>query len=103
VWGGGGQEDAAVTAAARAETAARLVAKVAGELGTKLTSQVGIEGTQTMTLGFRVGHRSRGPLRDTRRFPSTRWLLVPGATRTTLGFGICPSFKGQFLSRRAKP
>ena len=28
---------------------------------------------------------------------------VPGATRTTLGFGICPSFKGYFLSRRAKP
>jgi hypothetical protein len=27
----------------------------------------------------------------------------PGATRTTLGFGICPSFKDHSLSRRAKP
>jgi hypothetical protein len=53
--------------------------------------------------GFRVGDRSRAPLRDARRFPSTRWYPVPGATRTTLGFGICPSFKGHFLSRRAKP
>jgi hypothetical protein len=31
------------------------------------------------------------PLRDARRFPSTRWFPVPGATRTTLGFGIGPS------------
>jgi hypothetical protein len=30
---------------------------------------------------FRVKGRSRG------RFPSTRWYRVPGATRTTLGFG----------------
>jgi hypothetical protein len=52
--------------------------------------------------GFRVGDRSRGPLRDAHRFPSTRWYPLPGATRTTLGFGICPSFKGHFLSRRAK-
>jgi hypothetical protein len=44
-----------------------------------------------------------GPLRDARRFPSTRWYPVPEAMRTTLGFGICPSFKGHFLSRRAKP
>jgi hypothetical protein len=28
---------------------------------------------------------------------------VPRATRTTLGFGICPSFKDRSLSRRAKP
>jgi hypothetical protein len=34
---------------------------------------------------------------------TTRWYPVPRATRTTLGFGICPSFKGHFLSRRAKP
>jgi hypothetical protein len=51
--------------------------------------------------GGEVAHRA--VLRDTRRFPSTRWYPVPGATRTTLGFGICPSFKGHFLSRRAKP
>ena len=43
------------------------------------------------------------PLRDAHRFPSTRWYPVPGATRTTLGFGIRPSFKDPFLSRRAKP
>jgi hypothetical protein len=40
-----------------------------------------------VTLGFRVGGRSR----------------APRATLTTLGFGICPSFKGHFLSHRAKP
>jgi hypothetical protein len=27
---------------------------------------------------------------------TTRWYPVPGATRTTLGFGICPSFKAIF-------
>ena len=42
------------------------------------------------------------PLRDARRFPSTRWYLVLTRTRMALGFGICPSFKGQIsLSRRA--
>jgi hypothetical protein len=39
------------------------------------------------------------PFRDARRFPSTRWYLVPGATRPTLGFGICPSSKGHSLCR----
>jgi hypothetical protein len=39
-----------------------------------------------------------GPLRDARRFPSTRWCPVPGTTRTTPGFEICPSFNCQFLS-----
>jgi hypothetical protein len=29
--------------------------------------------------------------------------MVPGATLTPLGFGICPSFKDHSLSRRAKP
>jgi hypothetical protein len=38
-----------------------------------------------------------------RRPPISLYTTVPGATRTTLGFGICPSFKGHFLSRRAKP
>jgi hypothetical protein len=45
--------------------------------------------------------RSRGPFRDARRCPSTRWYSVPGAARTTLGFGMRPSFKRHFLSRRA--
>jgi hypothetical protein len=37
------------------------------------------------------------------RFRSTRWQLDPGATRTTSGFGIRPSFKDHSVSRRAKP
>jgi hypothetical protein len=49
------------------------------------------------------GRSLKRPFRDVRRFPSTRWNPVPEATRATLGFGIRPSFKGQFLSRRAKP
>ena len=56
-----------------------------------------------VALGVSAGGSLTRPLRDTRRFPSTRWYSVPGATRTTLGFEICPSFKGHFLSRRAKP
>jgi hypothetical protein len=28
---------------------------------------------------------------------------LPGATRTTLRFGMCPPFKGHSLSRLAKP
>jgi hypothetical protein len=35
-----------------------------------------------------VGRSLTGPLRDARRFPSTRWYPAPGATRTTLGFGF---------------
>jgi hypothetical protein len=50
------------------------------------------------------GERSlTGPLSDARRFPSTRRYPVPSSTRTTLGFGSCPSFKDHSLSRRAKP
>jgi hypothetical protein len=60
-------------------------------------------GVAHVTKGFREGDRSRVPLRDARRFPSTRWYSIPGAKRTPLGFGICPAFKGHFLSRRAKP
>jgi hypothetical protein len=76
---------------------------------TLLAQQVGLARVQrwkswrTVTLGISGGRSLSGPLRDARRFPSTRWYLVPGATRTSLGFGICPSFKGHFLSRRAKP
>jgi hypothetical protein len=51
-------------------------------------------------FGWGIAH---GPSRDALRIPSTRWYPVPGATRTTLGFGICPSSKGHSLSRRAKP
>jgi hypothetical protein len=52
--------------------------------------------------GFRVGGRSRGHYATP---ADTLDTMVPrtGATRTTLGFGICPSFKGHSLSRRAKP
>jgi hypothetical protein len=49
-------------------------------------------------IGISGGGSLTGPLRDARRFPSTRWYPVPGATRPTLGFGIGPSFKGHFLS-----
>jgi hypothetical protein len=48
------------------------------------------------------GRSLAGPSRDARRFPSTRWYPAPGATRTALGFGICPSFKGHSLSSRAR-
>jgi hypothetical protein len=54
-----------------------------------------------VTLGISRGRSLTRPLSDARRFRSTRWYLVPEATRTTLGFGICSSF--HFLSRRAKP
>jgi hypothetical protein len=56
-----------------------------------------------VTLGISGGRSLTGPLRDARRFPSTRWYPVPRVTRTTLRFGICPSFKGHSLSRRAQP
>jgi hypothetical protein len=50
---------------------------------------------------FGWGERSRAV---TRRPPISLYTMVPrtGVTRTTLGFGIRPSFKGHFLSRRAK-
>jgi hypothetical protein len=44
-----------------------------------------------VTSGISGGRSLTGPLRDARRFPSTRWYPVPRATRTTVGFGICPS------------
>jgi hypothetical protein len=56
-----------------------------------------------VTLGISGGGWLTGPFRDARRFPSTRWYLVPEATRTPLGLGSCPSFKDHSLSRRAKP
>jgi hypothetical protein len=56
-----------------------------------------------VTLGISGGRSLTTPLRDARRFPSTRWYPVPGATRTTLGFRICSSFKDPSLSRRAQP
>ena len=39
-----------------------------------------------------------GPLRDARRFPSTRWYPVPTCTHTPRNFGICPSFTDHSLS-----
>ncbi len=56
-----------------------------------------------VTVRISGGRSLARPFHDARRFPSTRWFPVPGATRTTLRFGICPSFKDPFLSRRAKP
>jgi hypothetical protein len=40
-----------------------------------------------VTLRFRVGRSLTGPLRDARRFPSTRWYPVPGTTRFRWGLG----------------
>ena len=54
-------------------------------------------------LGISGGRSLTRPFRDAHRFPSTRWYPVPEAARTTLGFGICPSFKGHCLSPRGKP
>jgi hypothetical protein len=53
---------------------------------------------------FRAGDDgSRGRYATPADSPSTRWYPVPRATRTPLGFGLCASFKGHSLSRRAKP
>jgi hypothetical protein len=41
-----------------------------------------------VTRGISGGRALTGPLRDARRFPSTRWYPVPGATRTTLWLSI---------------
>jgi hypothetical protein len=68
-----------------------------------LGSAAAMKKLRIVTLGVSGGRSLTRPLRDARRFPSTFWYPVLGATRTTLGFGICPSFKGHFLSRRAKP
>ena len=62
-----------------------------------------VEKLRIVTLGVSGGGSLTGLFRDARRFPSTRWYTVPGATRTALGFGICPSFKGDSLSPHAKP
>jgi hypothetical protein len=43
------------------------------------------------------------PLRDARPVSLyTIWYPVPKATRATLGFGFCPSFKGHSLSPPCK-
>jgi hypothetical protein len=47
-----------------------------------------------VTVGISGGRSLTGPLRDARRFPSTRLYPVPGATRTPRG----PSFKDHILS-----
>jgi hypothetical protein len=49
-----------------------------------------------VTLGISCGRLLTGPFRDARRFPSTRWYTVPGATRTALGFGRLSIFQGPF-------
>jgi hypothetical protein len=56
-----------------------------------------------VTLGISGGRWLTRPLHDARRFASTRWYPVPGATRTPRKLGICPSFKDPFLSPRAEP
>jgi hypothetical protein len=66
-------------------------------------SRTAMNKLRIVTIGILGGGSLTGPLRDARRFPSTRWYPVPRATCTTLGFGIFPSFKDHFLSARAKP
>jgi hypothetical protein len=66
-------------------------------------SRTAMRKLRIVACGISGGRSLTRPLRDARRFPSTQWYPVPGATRTTLGFGICPSFKDRSLSRRAKP
>ena len=61
------------------------------------------EKERIVTVGISGGASLTRPLRDGRRFPSKGWYPVPRATRTTLGFGVRPSFKDHSLSRRAKP
>jgi hypothetical protein len=54
--------------------------------------------------GFGFGRSLTRPLRDARRFPVSHYMVpVPEATRTTLGFGTCPSFKDHLCRPRAKP
>jgi hypothetical protein len=60
-----------------------------------------VQKLRIVALGISGGRSLTGPLRDARRFPSTRLQPVPELRRCGLGF--CPSFKGHFLSRRAKP
>jgi hypothetical protein len=97
--------------AARASSVRRSAASLSGEheqcctrtasaLPSPLGTYTAVKKSRVVTVGIRweIAH---GPFRDARRLPSTRWYPVPGATRTTLGFGICPSFKDHFLSRRA--
>jgi hypothetical protein len=43
-----------------------------------------------------VGDELTRPFRDARRFPSTRWYLVPRATRTTLGVWDSSIVQGPF-------
>jgi hypothetical protein len=56
-----------------------------------------------VTCGISGGRSLTRPFRDACRFPSTRWYPVLTCTRTPRTFGICPSCKDPFLSRRAKP
>jgi hypothetical protein len=75
-------------------------------MGKELPARVldsAVKKLRIVTLGISGGRWLTGPLRDARRFPSTRRYLDPGTTRTTLGFGICLSFKDHSLSPCAKP
>jgi hypothetical protein len=54
-----------------------------------------------VTIGMSGGRSLTGAV--SRRPPISLVMMVLGVTRTPLGFGICPSFKGHSLSRRPKP
>jgi hypothetical protein len=56
-----------------------------------------------VTCGVSGGRSLMRSLRGARRFPSTRWYPVPGLRVRRWDMEVCPSFKGHFLSPRAKP
>jgi hypothetical protein len=53
--------------------------------------------------GFRVGDRSRGRYATPADFPLHGCSPYRGLRVCRWGLGFCPSIKGHFLSRRAKP
>jgi hypothetical protein len=83
---GGGPSDASL--AARAATAARRSTQVRQRCQSCEVSR---------PLGFRVSEGSRS------RFATPAGFPLRDGTPYDVGVGICPSFKGHFLSRRAKP
>jgi hypothetical protein len=69
-----------------------------GTTGTYRSAVQRWEKLRIVTLAISGGRSLTRPFRDARQFPSTCLLLVLTCTRTPRTFGICPSFKGHFLS-----
>jgi hypothetical protein len=100
----GKEETAAAAVAAKQQRYAE--AAVRYESSVRLYRAVATAGEswvrQTATGKLRIGTVFSGggsltrPFRDAHHFPSTRLKPVLTCTRTTLKFGICPSFMGHF-------